>query len=143
MVMVIWSGGLQAIQGELTVGQIVAFTNYLLTTMSPLIMMTMLSNTWANGIASAERINEVLDTEPEVQDAAGRAARCPPALPGGWSSKTSAFHYNGRETAAGAGGHQSDRRAGRDGCDPGRNRFGKIHAGQPDPALLRRRAGRC
>jgi ATP-binding cassette, subfamily B, multidrug efflux pump len=26
------------------------------------------SNLWANGIASAQRINEVLDTEPEVQD---------------------------------------------------------------------------
>ena len=37
-------------------------------------MMTMLSNTWANGIASARRINEVLDTVPEVQDAPGRAA---------------------------------------------------------------------
>jgi ATP-binding cassette subfamily B multidrug efflux pump len=36
--------------------------------MSPLIMMTMLSNTWANGIASARRINEVLDTVPEVLD---------------------------------------------------------------------------
>jgi len=34
MVIVIWSGGLQAIRGEMTVGQIVAFTNYLLTTMT-------------------------------------------------------------------------------------------------------------
>jgi ATP-binding cassette subfamily B multidrug efflux pump len=68
MVAVIWSGGLQAIQGGLTIGQIVAFTNYMLTTMTPLIMMTMLSNVWANGIASAQRINEVLDTTPDVQE---------------------------------------------------------------------------
>jgi ATP-binding cassette, subfamily B, multidrug efflux pump len=68
MVIVIWSGGLQAIRGELTVGQIIAFTNYLLTTMTPLIMMTMLSNTWASGIASARRVNEILDTTPDVQD---------------------------------------------------------------------------
>jgi ATP-binding cassette subfamily B protein len=68
MVAVIWAGGLQAIQGGLTVGQIVAFTNYMLTTMTPLIMMAMLSNVWANGIASAQRINEVLDTTPEVQE---------------------------------------------------------------------------
>jgi ATP-binding cassette subfamily B protein len=66
MVLVIWNGGLQAIQGKMMVGQIVAFTNYLLTTMTPLIMMTQLSNTWANGLASAKRIYEVLDTEPEV-----------------------------------------------------------------------------
>jgi len=68
VVVVIYAGGLRAIQGGMSVGQIVAFSNYLLTTMTPLIMMTMLSNTWANGIASARRINEVLDTVPEVLD---------------------------------------------------------------------------
>jgi ATP-binding cassette, subfamily B, multidrug efflux pump len=67
MVIVIWAGGLQAIHGSMTVGQIVAFTNYLMTTMNPLIMMTMLSNTWASGLASARRIDEVLDSAPEVQ----------------------------------------------------------------------------
>lgn len=66
MVLVIWLGGIQSIKGNLSLGQIVAFTNYLLTTMNPLIMMTQLSNTWANGIASAKRINEVLDTAPEI-----------------------------------------------------------------------------
>jgi len=68
MVVVIYAGGLRSIEGSLSVGQIVAFSNYLLTTMTPLIMMTMLSNTWANGIASAGRVNQVLDTVPEVQD---------------------------------------------------------------------------
>jgi ATP-binding cassette subfamily B multidrug efflux pump len=68
MVVVIWSGGLQAIRGEMTVGEIIAFTNYLLTTMTPLIMMTMLSNTWAAGIASAQRVNEIVNTIPDVQD---------------------------------------------------------------------------
>jgi len=69
MVIVIWNGGLQAINGNLSLGQIVAFTNYLLTTMGPLIMMTQLSNTWASGMASAKRINEVLDVIPQIQPA--------------------------------------------------------------------------
>jgi ATP-binding cassette subfamily B multidrug efflux pump len=68
MVIVIWVGGLEVIHGTMTVGQIVAFTNYLMTTMTPLVMMTQLSQTWANGIASSGRVNEVLDTVPEVQD---------------------------------------------------------------------------
>ncbi len=68
MVIVIYAGGLRAIRGSMSLGQIVAFTNYLLSTMSPLIMMTMLANTWANGIASAGRINQVLDTVPDVAD---------------------------------------------------------------------------
>jgi ATP-binding cassette subfamily B multidrug efflux pump len=67
MVIVIWAGGLQAIKGDLSIGQIVAFTNYLLTTMNPLIMMTMLSNNWARGMASAKRVSEIFDTVPDVQ----------------------------------------------------------------------------
>lgn len=68
IVVVIWAGGLKVIQDEMSVGQIVAFTNYLLTTMGPLTMMAMLSNTWARGLASAKRVNDVLDTVPYVQD---------------------------------------------------------------------------
>ncbi|NJM41731.1 MAG: ABC transporter ATP-binding protein [Anaerolineae bacterium] len=43
MVLVIWAGGLRFTEGGMTLGQIVAFTNYLLTAMAPLIMMTLLS----------------------------------------------------------------------------------------------------
>jgi ATP-binding cassette subfamily B multidrug efflux pump len=94
MVIVIWSGGMQAINGTLTVGQIVAFTNYLLTTMGPLTMMTMLSNTWASGIASAKRVNEVLDTVPEVLDAPN-AVSLPEAIQGRLVFENVSFHYNG------------------------------------------------
>lgn len=78
MVLVIWAGGLQAINGELSLGQIVAFINYLISTMTPLIMMTQLSNTWAAGLASAKRVGEILDTEPAIRDAPDARA----ALPG-------------------------------------------------------------
>ncbi len=69
MVIVIWAGGLQASHGTLSTGQIVAFVNYLLTTMAPLLMMTILSNVWASGIVSAKRIDEVLNLVPEIRDA--------------------------------------------------------------------------
>ena len=99
LVIVIWAGGLQAIRGGLTVGQIVAFTNYLLTTMTPLIMMTMLSNVWANGAASALRINEVLDTQPSVEDATD-AQPLPAHTPGRVEFKDVSFQYDGREDEA-------------------------------------------
>jgi ATP-binding cassette subfamily B protein len=93
LVLVIWVGGLQAIAGNLSLGQIVAFTNYLLSTMTPLIMMTQLSNTWANGIASAKRINEVLDAAPEVP-----ASLAPQHLPTSSENRVIFenvdFHYN-------------------------------------------------
>ncbi|MEI7988666.1 MAG: ABC transporter ATP-binding protein [Chloroflexota bacterium] len=98
MVMVIWMGGLQAIQGDLSVGQIVAFTNYLLTTMIPLIMMTMLSNVWANGIASMQRINEVLDAVPDVQENSN-AQLLPSQAQARVVFKDVTFHYNGSDDA--------------------------------------------
>jgi ATP-binding cassette, subfamily B, multidrug efflux pump len=94
IVLVIYAGGLQSIHGSMTTGQIVAFTNYLLSTMSPLLMMVMLSNTWANGMASARRINEVLDTVPEVLDdpqAVPLPVRAQPRV----AFKNVVFHYNG------------------------------------------------
>jgi ATP-binding cassette subfamily B multidrug efflux pump len=94
MVIVIWAGGVQAIRGELSIGQIVAFTNYLLTTMTPLIMMTMLSNVWAGGLASAKRVNEVLETIPEVRDVPD-ARVLPETSPGRVVFEGVSFHYNG------------------------------------------------
>jgi ATP-binding cassette subfamily B protein len=71
IVVVIWAGGLQSIQGNVTTGQLVAFINYLQTALGPLMIMVNLANVWAAGMASAERVNEVLDEIPEVQDAPG------------------------------------------------------------------------
>jgi ATP-binding cassette subfamily B protein len=94
MVIVIWAGGLQAINGQLSIGQIVAFTNYLLTTMTPLTLMTMLSNIFANGMASAQRVNEVLDTVSDIQDAPD-ALPLPEQLAGRVALEQVAFRYHG------------------------------------------------
>ena len=94
MVIVIWVGGLEVIHGTMTVGQIVAFTNYLLTTMTPLVMMTQLSQTWANGIASATRVNQVLDVTPDVLDQP-EAIKLPANTPGKVVFENVSFHYNG------------------------------------------------
>jgi len=94
MVIVIGSGGLQAIRGELSLGQVVAFSNYLLTTMSPLLMMTLLSNTWASGLASARRVDEVFATTPDVVDASDASA-LPAAAPGRIAFEDVAFAYRG------------------------------------------------
>ena len=96
MVIVIWAGGIQSIGGGVSVGQIVAFINYLQTTMGPLGIMVMLANVVAAASASAERINEVLDTVPEVEDVPN-----PVALPDGNGERIAfenvSFHYNGTD----------------------------------------------
>ncbi len=94
IVIVIWAGGIQSAKGGVSVGQIVAFINYLQTTMGPLAIMVMLANVVAAATASAERINEVLDTAPEVQDAPETLS-----LPEGRAKQVSfegvSFHFNG------------------------------------------------
>ena len=94
IVIVIWAGGIQSAAGGVSVGKIVAFINYLQTTLGPLGIMVMLANVVAAATASAERINEVLDTEPEVQDAAQ-----PVTLPAARAQRVVFadvdFHYNG------------------------------------------------
>ncbi len=91
MVIVLWAGGANAIEGELSIGQILAFTNYLLSTMAPLAMMTMLANTWAAGIASAARIATVFSTTPTVQDA--RETRSLPSQNSGVGFDAVSFSY--------------------------------------------------
>jgi ATP-binding cassette, subfamily B, multidrug efflux pump len=98
-VLVIWLGGIQAIKGTLSLGQIVAFTNYLIATMNPLIMMTQLSQTWANGLASLGRITEVLDVVPDVMEAAD-ALPLPAHTTGRVDFQGVDFRYNGSRDLA-------------------------------------------
>jgi ATP-binding cassette subfamily B multidrug efflux pump len=94
IVVVIWSGGLQAIHGSVTTGQIVAFVNYLQTALGPLMIMGNLANVWAAGVASAGRVNEVLETIPEVQDDA-EAPDLPVSAQPRIRFENVGFHYNG------------------------------------------------
>jgi len=68
VVAAIWFGGVQTTYGQMQVGQLIAFVNYLMRTLRSLMFVSMLVMRAARAQASAERIEEVLDNEPEVQD---------------------------------------------------------------------------
>jgi ATP-binding cassette subfamily B multidrug efflux pump len=69
IVLVVWAGGIQVIDSTLSKGEIIAVTNYLMTTMFPLLILSMIASSLAGAGASAERILEVLDSVPAIQDA--------------------------------------------------------------------------
>ena len=71
MVLVIVIGGRQAIGGAMTTGQLMAFINYLMITMFPLLMMGMLLVMLSQAEASAGRINGVLETKSSIVDQPG------------------------------------------------------------------------
>jgi ATP-binding cassette subfamily B protein len=58
-------------------------------------MMTQLSQVWANGIASAKRVNQVLDVTPEVQDQPGAIELPANTLGSKVVFENVGFHYNG------------------------------------------------
>jgi len=65
---VTWIGGIQVIGGTMTVGELVAFTNYILMAIFPIFMLSFLMASIAQASAGAERILEVLDTETTIQE---------------------------------------------------------------------------
>jgi ATP-binding cassette, subfamily B, multidrug efflux pump len=66
---IIWLGGVDAITGRLTVGELVAFNNYLLIGMAPLLLLSNMLTMVSRADASAERVIDVLDTEPAIRPA--------------------------------------------------------------------------
>ena len=67
-VAIIYFGGIQVFQGTTSVGQIMAFTNYLFSTMFPVLMLSMMAGQISAASASSTRIMQVLNAEPEVKD---------------------------------------------------------------------------
>jgi ATP-binding cassette subfamily B protein len=92
-VAVVYFGGLQAIAGSLTVGEIMAFINYLLSTMFPLLMLSMMAGQISAANASAERVMEIVDSTPQVQDAPD--AMTVTAIKGRVDFEDVSFSYNG------------------------------------------------
>ncbi len=107
LVLVIWFGGLSTINGRLSVGELVAFTNYLLIGMAPVMQLGNMLTMVSQAEASSTRLWEVLDVEPMVRS---------PSLPhkeqtlaGAVSFANVYFHYDGRNTRL----HESEQHTGR------------------------------
>jgi len=92
---VIWFGGWQVQAGTTKVGQLLAFVSYLLQMLSSLMMVGMLIIRLAQAEASAQRIREVLDAEPEVRDAASVAES--PERRGRLEFERVEFSYDGQQ----------------------------------------------
>ena len=76
---ILWYGGRLAIDGQITIGTLVAFNAYLLLLTWPLQGLGMLFGFAQRAAASAERIFEVLDQPPAIADRPGAAALPAPA----------------------------------------------------------------
>jgi len=93
----VWFGGLQVMAGSLQAGQLIAFINYLLRALNSLLMVAMILVQVSRAQASADRIVEVLDSVPAIQDEPG--AHEMPAPRGLVCFEHVTFSYGGEEHA--------------------------------------------
>ena len=59
------------ILNRFTVGELMAFTNYILTSLFPLLLLAIMAGQISAATTSAQRIYEVLDSEPQIKNKAG------------------------------------------------------------------------
>jgi len=69
--LLLWFGASQVIAGAMTLGVVLAFTNYIWRFWGPVSALSKVYSQVLSAMASAERIFEFLDTEPEIQDKPG------------------------------------------------------------------------
>src|SRR5688572_5463031 len=67
VILILWFGGQMVMDGTLTIGAIVAFNAYILMLAEPAQQLTGLVNAGGEAAAGAQRVFEVLDTEPAIQ----------------------------------------------------------------------------
>jgi ATP-binding cassette, subfamily B, multidrug efflux pump len=98
VVLVLWLGGREVVQGRITVGDFVAFNTYMVLLTWPIIALGWVINIFQRGTASMGRINQILVEKPEIQDSPAAIANrtaLPPVLQGDIEFRGLNFAYNG------------------------------------------------
>jgi ABC-type multidrug transport system fused ATPase/permease subunit len=94
-------GGYRALEGDVTIGVLVAFVGYLQTFFDPIQQISQLYTTYQQGMAALDKIFDLLDTEPDLVDRPG--AIDPGRLRGEIELEGVSFSY-GEDPAAGTDG---------------------------------------
>jgi ATP-binding cassette subfamily B multidrug efflux pump len=95
VVAVVWFGGNMVIRGSSDLGRLLASANYMLSSLFPLLMLGGMIGPLSAADASARRILEVLDGEPDVKEDAQAAPL--PVVKGRVAFENVSFAYNGHD----------------------------------------------
>jgi len=68
LVIVVYVGGMEVIEGTITIGTLTAFFGYLLLLIWPMIAFGWVTNILQQGAASMARLAKIFDTKPDIQD---------------------------------------------------------------------------
>ena len=138
-VAVLWFGATLVNTGQIEVGTLVAYLSYLVQILMSVVMATFMVSMIPRASVSADRIQEVLDTDPSV---------VPPAAPvrevrqhGALEFRDVGFHYPGAEHAV-LSDISFTTAPGTDDRDRRQHRRGQDDAREPHPAAVRQHRGR-
>lgn len=92
--LILWYGGRSVINGTMSIGEMLAFNTLLMRLVQPVRMLGWLVNMYSQASASAQRVFEVLDTQPDVRDLPG--AKPLPPVTGHVRFENVSFGYDGK-----------------------------------------------
>lgn len=95
---ILWFGGKKVMSGQLQVGELISFVNYLMQVLMSLMMLSMMIMTYARASASSKRIVEVLNKEPSLTDTPEGLQDHLRVKEGSVSFRDVSFRYSGGET---------------------------------------------
>ena len=96
---VLWYGGIQVLDGKLTIGELVAFNAYLLLLRMPIQMLGFTVSIFARATASGDRIFEILDRESDVREKPDAVS--PVRIDGSVDFQNVEFAYEGEDVLRG------------------------------------------
>ena len=100
-VLVLWLGARHVIEERITVGQFVAFNAYLVMLSWPMIAFGFVTNLFQRGLASWERMLEVMEAEPAVTQSPAQSVEPAAPIRGRLEFRNLSFAYNGRRVLEG------------------------------------------
>jgi subfamily B ATP-binding cassette protein MsbA len=95
--LIIWYGGKEVIDNNLTAGSLIAFLMYAINLTNPLKRLSRVYGNIQKALSAADRVFEVLDTKPEIEDMPGAVAL--PTIEGYVALNNVTFEYKKGEPA--------------------------------------------
>ncbi len=137
-VAILWFGAIRVSSGAMPIGNLIAFLQYVMQILFAVMMAVFMFILVPRAVVSSARIQEVLRTDPSINDPA--VAAPPPPGQGTLEFSDIEFRYPGAQDPV---LHDISFRVepGQTTAIVGSTGSGKTHAGQPHPALLRRVRG--